>query len=47
MDIRGVMIPALDPDPKSDFQIFGDSGSESSKKQNHNTSTGVMILLFT
>ena len=22
---RGVMIPALDPDPESDFQLFGDS----------------------
>ena len=24
---RGVMIPAQDPDPESDFQLFGDSGS--------------------
>ena len=24
---RGVMIPALDPDPESDFQLFGVSGS--------------------
>ena len=25
--IRGVTIPALDPDPESDFQLVGDSGS--------------------
>ena len=24
---RGVVIPALDPDPESDFQLSGDSGS--------------------
>ena len=29
---RGVMIPALDPNPESDFQPFDDSGSESSEK---------------
>ena len=27
MHYRGVMIPALDPDPESDFQLSGDSGS--------------------
>ena len=32
----GVLIPALDPE--SDFQLFGGSGSESSKKWNRNTS---------
>ena len=36
-EIRVVMIPSLDPDPKSDFQLFGDSGSafRSSKKWTH------------
>ena len=40
------MIPALDPDMESDFQLFGDSGSgfRSSKKRNRNTYKGVMIL---
>ena len=39
------MIPALDPDPESDFLLFGESrsGFRSSKKQNHKTSVGVMI----
>ena len=37
---RGVMIPALDPDPESDFQFFYDSRSGSSKQWNHNTSHG-------
>ena len=35
--MRGVMIPALDPDPESDFQLFVDSGCGSSKKKNPNT----------
>ena len=32
------MIPALDPDQESDFQLFGDSGSRfgSCKNRNHN-----------
>ena len=40
------MIPALDPDPGSDFQIFGNSGSGfgPSKKQNRNTYKGFLIL---
>ena len=35
------MIPALDPDPESDFQFFGDFGSgfRSNTKWNHITST--------
>ena len=33
------MIPVLDQDPESDFLPFGDSGSESNKKWNHNTSS--------
>ena len=35
---RAVIIPALDPDTESDFQLFGDSGSgfRSRKKRNHN-----------
>ena len=39
------MNSALDPDPESDFQIFGDSvsGLGSSKKRNCNTYSGVMI----
>ena len=34
VQIRGVVIPALDLDRESDFQLFGDSksGFESSKK---------------
>ena len=37
MHSRGVMIPALDPDPVSDFLPFGDSSSGfgSSKKRNY------------
>ena len=27
ISIGGVMIPTLDPDPESGFQLFGDSGS--------------------
>ena len=36
---RGVVIPALDPDPESDFQLFVYSVSrfKSSKKWNHDT----------
>ena len=43
--VRGVM----NPDPESDFQLFGDSrsGFRSSKKWNHNNYGAVMILLFT
>ena len=39
------MIPAMDPDLESDFQLFGDSGSGlvSSKKWNCNSGRGVMI----
>ena len=39
----GVMIPVLDPDPESDFQLFGDSGYRfgSSEKRNLNTYRGV------
>ena len=42
---RGVMIPALDPEPELDFQLFGDSGSRfrSSKQQNCNTYRDVRI----
>ena len=38
------MIPALDPDPESDFQHFGDSGSN--KKKNRNTSKRNQSLLL-
>ena len=43
---RGVIIPTLDPDPESDFQLFGDSlsGFGCNKKQNRDTYRGVMIL---
>ena len=39
---RGVMIPALDPDPESNFQLLNNSGSQFafSKKRNLNTYTG-------
>ena len=42
--ISSVMILPLDPDPESDFQLFGDSGSgfASSKKQHSNTYRGIM-----
>ena len=41
LNIRGVMIPALDHGSESDFQIFGDSGSRfrSNKTLNRNTSS--------
>ena len=40
------MIPALDPDLESDFQLFGDSvsGLKSSKKWNRTAYRGVLIL---
>ena len=41
MQVRGVMIPALDPNPGLDFQLFVDSGS--SKKRNSNNYKGVTI----
>ena len=36
VEIRGAKIPALDPDPESDFKLFVDSGSGSrcSKEMN-------------
>ena len=34
---RGVMNPAIDPDPESDLKLFGDSGLGSSRKRNCNT----------
>ena len=37
------MIQALDPDPESNFKLFGNSGFGSSIKQNHNTYRGVVI----
>ena len=36
---RGVMIPVLDPDPESDFQLSGDSGFGIVKNPNPNTYT--------
>ena len=43
MFTRGVMIPALDLNPESDFQLFGDSGFGSNKKRNHKAYRGVII----
>ena len=39
------MIPALDPDPESEFQLFGNSnyGFESNRNGHHNTYTGIML----
>ena len=44
--VRGVMILALEPDPESDFEHFGDSGSGfgSNKNGSRNTYEGVMFL---
>ena len=46
--IRGVIIPALDTDPESNLQSFGDSRSrfKSNKKWNRNTYTGWHITLI-
>ena len=37
------MSPALDPDPESDFPIFGDSGSGFVSSIKRNRNIGVMI----
>ena len=41
MQVRGVMIPALDPNPGLDFQLFVDSGSSKS-----GIVTTIKVLLF-
>ena len=40
------MIPALDPDPESEFQLFGNSNSgfESNRNCHYYTYTGIMLL---
>ena len=38
------MITSLDPDPESDFQLYGDSRFGSNVKRNYNTDIGVIIL---
>lgn len=43
MQIRGVMIPALDRDPESDFPLFDDSVSGSNKKHDRNTSSADVL----